>query len=213
MEQGKTKTKFESLVESTNPTTRMEMIQLGLNPFNVDDISHYYKIQSEGSELGFFARLKAASAFLFKAKVNQDLETFVLKGINKKVKATDRLPEDSLVGDYKPFSSSFIEKVANSNPSGFPRDSTEYKKDLINSLKTRVETPPSPLEHIVPIEPQQTIPVVSPIIPGNEVIKTPSKRVRVKAPVGEKLPISRGSRKRTPKEEPIILPSKPKRKR
>lgn len=210
---------FEKVVKSTTSIVRMEMIQLGLNPFNPEDIAHYYKLQAEGGELGFFKRLKAAASLLFKAKVNEDLETFVLKGLNKKIKTTD-LPEDSLVGDYKPFSSSFIEKISKSSPSGFPRDSEEYKKDLIDSLKMRVETPISPLEHIVPIEPQETIPVITETDEEavKRITKPPTKRVHFKTAQtveGTKLPVSRGSKKRiTPKKDTDNnTPSRPKRKR
>lgn len=222
----KGKSKFEQLAELTNSTVRMEMIQLGLNPFNTDDISYYYKLQGEPSNPKFFQRVKAAFTLIFRNKVNEDLEIMALKQINAKIKVTGhglglRNPE---VSTYNPATSDFIKQVVTAAPTTSYNDETaeEYKRKLKESLKSRMEsTPEIPKESFIPVNTE--IPIVDPIsgainmknttgmpsgkikvkIPietDEEVVKritkAPTKRVRFKQEEGTKLPVSRGSGKR-----------------
>lgn len=192
----KSKSEFERIVEMVSPRERMDMVQLGLNPFALEDIKHFRKIQGDSfpGKLKFWKRFSLGFSFIFKNVILNELEVEVLRNLNKKNVSKDEpegrphiLTEPMDVETYlrKPVDLNKLKEVLQSaKRSGTP----QYKDSIIESLKKREEQEQelkiAKVEEVkVPVE--QFIPGVVPVVfenkdllnVGKEAAKTSTTKV------------------------------------
>jgi hypothetical protein len=204
VEQKEEKPRFQQIVDLSTPTTRMQMIQLGLNPFSAEDINHFKAIQKEGAELSRWSRFKAACALFFLNKVNDDLELLALKRLNAKLPTEDNAIIAPSRAQFSEFvmpeptdgagkvRAAFTERVVKAPPfdyAEFP-DMFEYQSDIIKGLKEREAGLNKMKEEISKLpknfEAEEFIPGVVPTVfetpKGKQPIamKKGSKRVKIK---------------------------------
>ncbi len=218
----KPKSQLEEIVGMITAQERIEMIQQGLNPFNVEDISYFRTIQNKTVKLSFWSRFKAAWSFAFKNKINDDLEIAVLKKINNSKSSPSEpvLPNHSIVSEllknYKNYEkvntevlnnlkkrdmAKFTETVLKAPPSGIPRRSEKFQTEILENLKKREED-----SKIVKETPKMEIPKEA-FIPGKiptvfEEAKPVSKRVKIKMKLADaKVVAHRGQGK---KVKPVV---------
>lgn len=81
------KSKFQEVLELVTPAERMQMIQLGLNPFMMEDVQHFKELQSKSKPgtFNFFQRLAASLMFIFRNKFNETLQIEALRYVNSGV--------------------------------------------------------------------------------------------------------------------------------
>lgn len=182
----KSKTAFELVAELTTSTERMQMQQLGLNPFREGDIEEFKNIQSVGKIFNFFPRLKAAFSILFRSKVTLDLEVFVLRNFNDGKDNKDKTfglnlkPISSGIADseriMKNVNEDFVKKVDSISVSKNPKIDQEYKDKLTKELsKRRVDTTPAEFDQTTHLEAgfiPGPIPTIIEPAPSHEPIRT-----------------------------------------
>lgn len=174
------KSKLEQLAKLTTPAIRMQMIQLGLNPFKVEDIEHFKQISSNKLDLSFLERFKAAWTFLFKNKINEGLEIVVLKKINSESVAVALTEKDS----------ANITEAITLKPGQFFFPEPPPTESIMDVIKARAEAEK---------QKEQIISIPVPVVLESELPSTKRTKVTfdsVNKGKVTKLPIGRGSGKK-----------------
>jgi hypothetical protein len=202
------KSKFQLIAEKTTPKMRMEMMQMGLNPFNEDDLEQFHKVQKGEFTLSFWSRLKAACSFLFNNEINGDLELIVIKHLNTKteearpvktgatvdhINDTFKAPAKATMNPKQAHAAAIIEKAESLPLSPMIAetfiDKEEYQSSILSSIESRLKEAEKPKEETAhTIEVPNTDYIDTPIpegitfIPGNipTVIETVKPEVKKK---------------------------------
>lgn len=129
------KSKFQQLVDKVNPHTRIQMVQLGLNPFNEEDIAHFHELTSKGNKLSWGQRFSAAWIFLWKKEINNNLLVAALKKVNDSMET--EMSYDNLV-DTSTKPDPITEKLMKRPPQGLSSAAKHYEGQLKDALVDRV---------------------------------------------------------------------------
>lgn len=133
------KSQFQETLSKISSETRMEMIQLGLNPFLESDVEKYWGIKANAKKLSFRERLIASFQLLFKKKITDKLFAHVLCKINDDLqrhyskRSTDYLNEVGKEGVINPL----VEKLEKKGPNIVSKVAPLYKESIQDALVDR----------------------------------------------------------------------------
>lgn len=132
------KSQFQETLGKVSSETRMEMVQLGLNPFLESDIEKYWTIRAQAKKLSFKERLIAGFQLVFKSKITDKLFTHVLCKVNDNLQQNN-LPNESYLdkvgtqGEINPL----VEKLEKKKPSGVSKVAPLYTESIKDALVDR----------------------------------------------------------------------------
>lgn len=133
------KSQFQETLSKVSSETRMEMIQLGLNPFLESDIEKYWTIRANAKHLSLKERFIASFQLLFKNKITDKLFAHMLCKINDDLQkhttdlSTEYLDEVGKEGTMNPL----VEKLEKKEPSGVSKVAPLYTESIKDALVDR----------------------------------------------------------------------------
>lgn len=136
------KSQFQETLNKISSETRMEMIQLGLNPFLESDVEKYWVIRANAKRLPFKERVIAAFQLLFKKKITDKLFAHVLCKINDEMQKGDTeayLDKVGKEGEINPLVEKLEKKEPNSVSKVAPLYTESIKEALIDRYAKAVE--------------------------------------------------------------------------
>jgi hypothetical protein len=138
----KVKSNFERLLDILTPQQRMEMIQMGLNPFNEDHVNKYIETYKE-VKYNFWQRIGVVWKYITSGVITEKMKTIVTKDLINDFDKLKALPVDSdkYVGDYNTNTTPFVEKILKKEPSKLLHIDKNYKDELINIVQSKIELP------------------------------------------------------------------------
>lgn len=134
-----TKSQFQETLSKISSETRMEMIQLGLNPFLETDIEKYWTIRANAKQLSFKERLIAVFQLLFKKKITDKLFAHVLCKINDDLQgqgvdpSMDYLNKAGEEGTINPL----VERLQKKEPNGVSKAAPLYTESIQDAFVDR----------------------------------------------------------------------------
>jgi hypothetical protein len=136
----KVKSNFERLLDILTPQQRMEMIQMGLNPFNEDHVNKYIETYKE-VKYNFWQRIGIVWKYITSGIITEKMKTIVTKDLINDFDKLKTLPVDSdkYVGDYNTNTTPFVEKILKKEPSKLSHVDKNYKDELINIVQSKIE--------------------------------------------------------------------------